>query len=139
MRISDWSSDVCSSDLAPSFLRGCGNRGAGSMPERSMLEWVLIGTVVGVIARLLMPGRDPGGFAVAILIAIVGAMIGGMIAQMPGWPIGEGRGNDIAAGFGAMALMRAYRRVLARRTRALARDHVKRHFREVRPRPPPPH
>ncbi len=86
------------------------------MPERSMLEWVLIGTVVGVIARLLMPGRDPGGFVVAILVAIVGAMLGGMIAQMLGWPIGEGWGNDIAAGLGAMVLMLAYRWVLARRT-----------------------
>ncbi|MCM8729723.1 GlsB/YeaQ/YmgE family stress response membrane protein [Hephaestia sp. GCM10023244] len=85
------------------------------MPERSMLEWVLIGIVVGVIARLLMPGRDPGGFVVAILIAIVGALCGGMIAQILGWPIGVGWGNDIAAGLGAIALMLAYRWMLARR------------------------
>ena len=87
------------------------------MPERSMLEWVLIGLVVGVIARLLMPGRDPGGFVVAILIAIVGAMLGGTIARMLGWPIGMGWGNDIAAGLGALALMLCYRLILARRTR----------------------
>ncbi|HVI98943.1 MAG TPA: GlsB/YeaQ/YmgE family stress response membrane protein [Sphingomonas sp.] len=87
------------------------------MPERSMLEWVLIGLVAGTIIRMLMPGRDPGGFVVAILIAIVGAMLGGMIAQMLGWPIGEGWGNDIAAGLGAVALMLCYRLVLTRRTR----------------------
>jgi len=86
------------------------------MPERSMLEWVLIGIVLGVVLRLLMPGRDPGGFVVAILIGIVGAILGGALAQMMGWPIGIGWANDIAAALGAIVLLAAYRLILARRT-----------------------
>lgn len=87
------------------------------MPERSMLEWLLIGVVVGALARLLMPGRDPGGFVVAILVAIVGALLGGALAQMLGWPVGKGWGNDIAAAAGAAILVVAYRLIVIRRTR----------------------
>jgi uncharacterized membrane protein YeaQ/YmgE (transglycosylase-associated protein family) len=86
------------------------------MPERSMLEWVLIGLLLGVVMRLLMPGRDPGGFVVAILIGIVGAIIGGEIAQMLGWPIGAGWANDVAAAIGAVVLLALYRVIVARRT-----------------------
>ena len=86
------------------------------MPERSMLEWVLIGVVLGVVLRPLMPRRDPGGFAVAILVGIVGAILGGAVGQMAGWKIGDGRANDIASAAGAALLLAAYRIILARRT-----------------------
>ncbi len=86
------------------------------MPERSMLEWVLIGLVLGVVLRLLVRGRDPGGFIVAMLIGIVGAILGGALARMAGWRIGDGWANDIAAATGAIVLLAAYRLILARRT-----------------------
>ena len=85
------------------------------MPESSMLDWLLIGVVLGVVARLLMPRRDPGGFVVAILVGIVGAILGGALAQMPGWRVDEGWGNNLAAGLGAVVLLIAYRLVVARR------------------------
>ena len=86
--------------------------GAGSMPGRSMLEWVLIGLVLGVMLRLLVRRRDPGGFVVAMLIGIVGAILGGALARMAGWRTGEGW----TAMAGAILLLAAYRLILARRT-----------------------
>jgi uncharacterized membrane protein YeaQ/YmgE (transglycosylase-associated protein family) len=44
-----------------------------------ILAWIVFGLVVGIIAKLLMPGRDPGGFIVTILLGIAGALLGGFI------------------------------------------------------------
>ena len=44
-----------------------------------ILSWILFGLVVGVIAKLLMPGRDPGGFIVTILLVIAVALLGGFL------------------------------------------------------------
>ena len=49
-----------------------------------ILSWILFGLVVGVIAKLLMPGRDPGGFIVTILLGIAGALVGGFVGQALG-------------------------------------------------------
>ena len=46
----------------------------------SILGWILFGLVVGVVAKLLMPGRDPGGMIVTILLGIGGALVGGFSA-----------------------------------------------------------
>ena len=54
-----------------------------------VLGWILFGLVVGVVAKFLTPGRDPGGFFVTILIGIIGAMLGGFIGRSLGW-YGEG-------------------------------------------------
>jgi uncharacterized membrane protein YeaQ/YmgE (transglycosylase-associated protein family) len=81
----------------------------------SILIWVLFGLVVGVIAKLLMPGRDPGGIIMTILIGIVGSFIGGGIsyllfgARQPYEPAGW-----ILSILGAVVLLFAYR-ALARR------------------------
>lgn len=45
------------------------------------LGWVLFGLVVGVIAKLFMPGKDPGGFIITILIGVAGAVLGGLAAS----------------------------------------------------------
>jgi len=59
----------------------------------SILGWILFGLVVGVVGKLLMPGRDPGGFVLTILLGIAGALIGGFVGQslgfyQPGEPAG---------------------------------------------------
>jgi uncharacterized membrane protein YeaQ/YmgE (transglycosylase-associated protein family) len=54
-----------------------------------VLGWIFFGLVVGVVAKFLTPGRDPGGFFVTILIGIIGAMLGGFIGRGLGW-YGEG-------------------------------------------------
>ena len=48
-----------------------------------ILSWIIFGLVAGSVAKLLMPGKDPGGFIWTIIIGIVGALIGGFIASMP--------------------------------------------------------
>jgi uncharacterized membrane protein YeaQ/YmgE (transglycosylase-associated protein family) len=81
-----------------------------------LLGWILFGAVVGAIAKLLMPGRDPGGFLVTIVLGIAGAMIGGFIGRALGW-----YGPNDGAGFfmsllGAVLLLWIYRMVAVRRT-----------------------
>lgn len=49
-----------------------------------ILSWILMGLIVGVVAKLLMPGRDPGGFIITILLGIAGAIVGGFIASLFG-------------------------------------------------------
>ena len=46
-----------------------------------ILTWILFGLVVGVIAKLLMPGRDPGGFIITILLGIAGALVAGFLGR----------------------------------------------------------
>ena len=50
-----------------------------------IIAWIVLGLIAGAIAKLLMPGNDPGGFIVTILIGIVGAVIGGFIGNQLGW------------------------------------------------------
>jgi uncharacterized membrane protein YeaQ/YmgE (transglycosylase-associated protein family) len=74
-----------------------------------ILGWILFGLVVGVIAKFLMPGRDPGGFIITIVLGIVGAIVGGMLGRAVGW-----YGPNEAAGFfmallGAILLLILYR------------------------------
>src|SRR4029453_10598279 len=51
----------------------------------AILSWIVFGLVVGIIAKLLMPGRDPGGFIVTMLLGIAGALIGGFIGRAMGF------------------------------------------------------
>ena len=74
-----------------------------------IISWILFGLVVGIIAKLLMPGRDPGGFIITILLGIAGALIGGFIGRAMGF-----YGPDEAAGWiisilGAIVLLALYR------------------------------
>ena len=48
------------------------------------IAWVLFGLVVGIVAKFLMPGRDPGGFIITAVLGIVGAVLGGFIGQSLG-------------------------------------------------------
>ena len=50
-----------------------------------ILGWIIFGLIVGVIAKLLMPGKDPGGIIVTILLGIVGAVLGGFAGRALGW------------------------------------------------------
>jgi uncharacterized membrane protein YeaQ/YmgE (transglycosylase-associated protein family) len=81
-----------------------------------VLGWIFFGLIVGVIAKLLMPGRDPGGFIVTILLGIAGALLGGWAGRVAGW-----YGPNEGAGFfmsllGAIVLLALYRMLFVRRT-----------------------
>lgn len=77
--------------------------------------WVLIGLVAGVIGKILMPGKDPGGIIVTILIGIAGALLAGFVAQSMGWTIDSGWQSYGAATLGAVVLLALYRIVMSRR------------------------
>jgi uncharacterized membrane protein YeaQ/YmgE (transglycosylase-associated protein family) len=80
-----------------------------------ILSWILFGLVVGVIAKLLMPGRDPGGFIVTILLGIAGALVGGFVGQAMGF-YGENQGAGwIMSILGAIVLLALYRMMARRR------------------------
>jgi uncharacterized membrane protein YeaQ/YmgE (transglycosylase-associated protein family) len=50
-----------------------------------VLSWIVFGFIVGAIAKLLTPGRDPGGFIVTILVGILGSLLGGFLGRQFGW------------------------------------------------------
>lgn len=78
---------------------------------------IIIGFIVGLIARFLMPGRDPAGFIITTILGIVGALIATYMGQAVGWyRAGEGAGF-IASIIGAMILLFLYRLVIGRRRR----------------------
>ena len=80
-----------------------------------ILSWILFGLVVGVIAKLLMPGRDPGGFIVTILLGIAGALVGGFVGRALGF-YGENQGAGwIMSILGAIVLLALYRMMVRRR------------------------
>ena len=80
-----------------------------------ILTWILFGLVVGVIAKLLMPGRDPGGFVITILLGIAGALFGGFIGRALGF-YGENQGAGwIMSILGAIVLLALYRMMARRR------------------------
>jgi uncharacterized membrane protein YeaQ/YmgE (transglycosylase-associated protein family) len=79
----------------------------------AILGWILFGLIVGAIAKLVMPGRDPGGLAITILLGIVGALVGGFIGRLLGlYQRGESAGF-IMATIGAIVILFIYRRIVA--------------------------
>jgi uncharacterized membrane protein YeaQ/YmgE (transglycosylase-associated protein family) len=77
---------------------------------------IIIGLLAGVVAKLLMPGKDPGGFIITILLGIAGAFIATYLGQAIGWyEAGEGAGF-IGAVVGAIIILIVYRLVAKRRT-----------------------
>ena len=75
-----------------------------------VLGWMLFGLIVGVIAKLIMPGRDPGGIFVTMLIGIIGAVVAGFIGRAIGWyEPGEAAGFFVAT-LGAILLLFIYRK-----------------------------
>ena len=84
----------------------------------SLIVWIIFGAVVGVVAKLLMPGRDPGGFIITIILGIAGALLGGFLGRALGL-YGEGDPvGFVMALIGAMILLIAYR-MLGRRTHSV--------------------
>ena len=80
-----------------------------------ILGWILFGLVVGALAKLVMPGRDPGGIIVTMLLGIAGAVLGGFIGRALGF-YGAGEAAGVLMSFaGAIALLALYRMFVGRR------------------------
>lgn len=77
-----------------------------------ILGWIFFGLIVGVIAKFLMPGRDPAGFLVTIGLGIAGAFVGGFLARLVGWYGPQENAGYLMAIFGAIVLLWFYRRFM---------------------------
>ena len=86
------------------------------MADYGILAWIFIGGLAGGIAKLLMPGRDPGGCIITILLGVAGALVAGWIGRAIGWygPEDQGAGF-LAAIVGAFVLLLVYRLIIGRR------------------------
>jgi uncharacterized membrane protein YeaQ/YmgE (transglycosylase-associated protein family) len=81
-----------------------------------VIGWIVFGLIVGAVAKLVMPGRDPGGMIVTMLLGVAGALLGGWIGQALGWyRQGESAGFVMSV-LGAIVLLFIYRMVITRRT-----------------------
>ena len=80
-----------------------------------ILGWIVIGLIAGGIAKLLMPGKDPGGCVITILLGIAGALVAGFLGKAVGWYDDNQGAGFIAAIVGAFLILLIYRLVLRRR------------------------
>lgn len=80
-----------------------------------VISWIVFGLVVGAVAKLFMPGRDPGGIVVTSLLGIVGAMVGGFIGRSLGMYGPNDPAGFLMALVGAVLLLMLYRASLGRR------------------------
>ena len=80
-----------------------------------LLGWIVFGLIVGVIAKFLMPGKDPGGFIVTILLGIVGAVLGGWLGRVLGLYEPDEPAGFFMALLGAIILLGCYRLFIRRR------------------------
>ena len=80
-----------------------------------ILVTLIIGLIVGALAKLIMPGKDPGGVIITILLGIAGSFIAGFLGHALGWyKVGDGPGI-IASIIGSVILLAIYRAVIGRR------------------------
>ena len=81
----------------------------------AILSTILVGLIVGAIAKLLMPGKDPGGFIVTILLGIAGAFIATYLGQALGWYKAGQPAGWIMSIVGTMLLLLLYRLLFKRK------------------------
>ena len=80
-----------------------------------ILGWILFGLVVGALAKLVMPGRDPGGIIVTMLLGIAGAVLGGFVGRALGWYDAGEPAGFVMSFVGAVVLLAIYRAMTGRR------------------------
>ena len=82
---------------------------------QGLIGTLVIGLIIGAVAKLLMPGRDPGGCLITILLGIVGALVAGYLGRAVGWYEPGEPAGFIASVIGAMLILLLYRFFLRRR------------------------
>lgn len=85
------------------------------LEEHGWIAWIIIGGIAGAIAKLLMPGKDPGGCIITILLGIAGALLAGFLGQAMGLDAAMDGAGFIGAIIGAFLILLVYRLVLRRR------------------------
>jgi len=91
--------------------------------EHNWLWWIVIGFIAGLIAKAIMPGKDPGGFIVTILLGIAGAVVAALIGNLLGLGGDGDRVSLLSAIVGAIIILAIYRMVAGRRHRTGDRMH----------------
>ena len=78
-----------------------------------ILSWIVFGLIAGIIAKWIMPGKDPGGFIITILLGIAGAFVGGWLGSLVGMgSMGSfSLGSFVTAIVGALILLALYRAI----------------------------
>ena len=80
-----------------------------------ILTTLIVGLIVGALAKLVMPGKDPGGFIITILLGVAGAFIAGWLGHALGWYAAGETPGIIMSIVGAVILLAIYRAVIGRR------------------------
>jgi uncharacterized membrane protein YeaQ/YmgE (transglycosylase-associated protein family) len=78
-----------------------------------ILSWIVLGLIAGALAKLILPGKDPGGIIITIIIGVIGALLGGFIGTQLGFGgvTGLNLGSIVTAILGAVLLLVIYRAV----------------------------
>ncbi|QAY76164.1 GlsB/YeaQ/YmgE family stress response membrane protein [Sphingosinicella sp. BN140058] len=85
------------------------------MADYGFIGWIIIGAIAGIIAKAVVPGREPGGCIVTILLGVAGALVAGFLGNALGWyRPGEGAGF-IAAIVGAILILFVWKLISGRR------------------------
>jgi len=84
-----------------------------------ILWMLIIGLVVGALAKLIMPGRDPGGVFITMLIGVAGALLAGFLGRSLGWYHENEGAGLVASIIGSVILLGLYRVVVGRRQLAV--------------------
>jgi uncharacterized membrane protein YeaQ/YmgE (transglycosylase-associated protein family) len=82
----------------------------------SFIGTLIIGLIVGAVAKLFMPGKDPGGFIITILLGIAGSFVAGYLGHMLGWYQDGQAAGFIMSVLGAILLLFLYRLVISKKT-----------------------
>jgi len=87
----------------------------GYLEEHGWIAWIIIGGLAGMIAKFLMPGKDPGGCIVTVLLGIAGALLAGFLGQALGLDSAMNGAGFVGAIVGAFVILLLYRLILKRR------------------------
>ena len=87
------------------------------MENYGIIGWIVIGLLAGGIAKLLMPGKDPGGCIITIFLGIAGALLAGFLGRAVGWYGDCDGAGFVAAIVGAFIILLVYRLIAGRRRR----------------------
>jgi uncharacterized membrane protein YeaQ/YmgE (transglycosylase-associated protein family) len=87
----------------------------GYLQEHGWIAWIIIGGLAGAIAKLLMPGKDPGGCIITFLLGVAGALLAGFLGQMLNIDSAMNGAGFIGAIVGAFLILLLYRLILKRR------------------------
>ena len=85
------------------------------LADHGWIGWIIIGGLAGMIAKAIMPGRDPQGCIVTILLGIVGAVVAGWLGHQLGWYHNSQGAGFLAAIIGAILILFVWRLVAGRR------------------------